>query len=298
MGGGAAFIMPATLSILTNVFTDARERAMAIGIWSGVVGLGVVLGPAGRRLPARPLLVGFGLHRQRARRRRRHRGLAAGLVPESRDPDGQHVDWTGGGPVGRRPRCLWCRPSSRHPTRAGPACRSSALFAFVGVRPWSCFVAWERRAEHPDARRALFPRTPGSRAASATITLVFFALFGFVFLSTQYLQFVLGYSPFAAGLRTLPFAAAMIVAAPFSPKLVERSAPSGSWSAGMVIVATGLVDGVDGRRTATGYRRLGLSMLAVGCRAGLDVGSGDRVDHGLAAPRSGRSRLRRQRHRP
>ena len=53
-------------------------------------------------------------------------------------------------------------------------------------------------------------------AASATITLVFFALFGFVFLSTQYLQFVLGYSPLDAGLRTLPFAAAMIVVAPFS----------------------------------------------------------------------------------
>src|SRR4029077_13700550 len=45
MGGAAAFIMPATLSILTNAFTDARERAMAIGIWSGVVGIGVVLGP-------------------------------------------------------------------------------------------------------------------------------------------------------------------------------------------------------------------------------------------------------------
>ena len=45
MGAAAAFIMPATLSILTNTFTDARERAMAIGIWSGVIGIGVVLGP-------------------------------------------------------------------------------------------------------------------------------------------------------------------------------------------------------------------------------------------------------------
>jgi len=45
MGAAAAFIMPATLSLLTNTFTDARERAMAIGIWSGVIGIGVVLGP-------------------------------------------------------------------------------------------------------------------------------------------------------------------------------------------------------------------------------------------------------------
>ena len=77
MGGAAAFIMPATLSILTNVFTDARERALAIGIWSGVVGVGVVLGTGRGRLPARPLLVGIRVHRERSDCRDRHRRRSA-----------------------------------------------------------------------------------------------------------------------------------------------------------------------------------------------------------------------------
>ncbi len=66
----------------------------------------------------------------------------------------------------------------------------------------AAFVAWERRVEYPmlDVR---FFRNPRFTAASLTVTLVFFALIGFVFLATQYLQFVLGYSPFQAGVRTL-----------------------------------------------------------------------------------------------
>ena len=77
----AAFIMPATLSILTNTFTDARERAMAIGIWSGVIGIGVVLGPLAGGLPPRPLLVGIGVHRQRADRRRSRSSPPASWCP-------------------------------------------------------------------------------------------------------------------------------------------------------------------------------------------------------------------------
>ena len=92
------------------------------------------------------------------------------------------------------------------------------------------FVSWERRVEDPmlDVR---FFRNPRFTAASATITLVFFALFGFVFLATQYLQFVLGYSPLDAGVRTLPFAAAMIVVAPSRRSSSSASAPSASSSA-------------------------------------------------------------------
>jgi MFS family permease len=105
-------------------------------------------------------------------------------------------------------------------------------------------------------------------AAGATITLVFFALFGFVFLSTQYLQFVLGYSPFAAGLRTLPFAAAMIVTAPMSTKLVERLGTKWVVVGGMLIFSSGLVIASTVAATS-GYPRLGLAMLLLGAGLGL-----------------------------
>ena len=67
MGVGGACIMPSTLSIITNVFTDPAERGKAIGVWAGVSALGHRARPDHRRLPARALLVGLGLHRERAR---------------------------------------------------------------------------------------------------------------------------------------------------------------------------------------------------------------------------------------
>src|SRR4051794_15206290 len=95
MGAAAAFIMPATLSILTNTFTDARERATAIGIWSGVIGIGVVLGPLaggflldhfwwGSVFVVNVPIAAIAIVAARA------------LVPESRDPDAPPVDWIGG----------------------------------------------------------------------------------------------------------------------------------------------------------------------------------------------------------
>src|ERR687892_1918419 len=81
------------------------------------------------------------------------------------------------------------------------------------------FIWWELRVEHPMLRMEFF-RNPRFSAASAAITLTFFALFGSMFLLTQHLQFVLGYSPLEAGIRILP-AAALVVAAPLSTRLVE-----------------------------------------------------------------------------
>ena len=94
MGAGAAFIMPATLSLLIGVFTDPRERAMAVGIWAATAGLGVALGPVvGGVLLDRywwgsifivnvPLCVAA-------------IALGRAVVPESRDPHPRRVDWTG-----------------------------------------------------------------------------------------------------------------------------------------------------------------------------------------------------------
>ena len=90
----------------------------------------------------------------------------------------------------------------------------SGLFG-IAVVALAVFAVWESKVDAPMLDVHFF-RNPRFSAASANITLMFFALFGFVFLSTQYLQFVLGYSPLGAGVRTLPFAAAMLAVAPFS----------------------------------------------------------------------------------
>jgi EmrB/QacA subfamily drug resistance transporter len=259
MGGAAAFIMPATLSILTNAFTDARERALAIGIWSGVIGLGVVLGPlAGGTLLDHfwwgsvfivnvPIAIAAVV-------------AARLLVPESRDPEAHHVDWAGGAlsvvalvslvtAIIEAPNSGWTSPAVL------------GLFGFSAAA-LAAFAVRESRIAHPMLDIRFFQNRRFS-AASATITLVFVALFGFVFLSTQYLQFVLGYSPFAAGLRTLPFAAAMIIVAPFSSKLVERLGTKRVVVAGMATFGSGLLL-ASTLTTSSGYPRLGFAMLLLG----------------------------------
>ena len=203
MGVGAAAIFPATLAIITNVFTDSRERAKAIGIWSAVSGIGVAAGPiAGGWLLEHfwwgsifyvniPVVVVAIV-------------AAIVFVPESKD---------------RTPRAS---------TGSAWRCRSrrSAALVFtiieapeygwlsrVHARPGSpsplgligAFVVWELRVEHPLLPVRIFENLRFS-AASVSVTSAFFALFGFVFLITQYFQLIRGYTPLQAGVRTLPVA--------------------------------------------------------------------------------------------
>jgi EmrB/QacA subfamily drug resistance transporter len=264
MGIGAALIMPATLSILTNVFRDPKERALAIGIWSGVAGLAVALGPvAGGYLLEHfwwgsIFLVNVPIVLV---------ALLAGrlVVPTSRDEAAPPIDWTGAvlsiAGLGalvfsliEAPNYGWTAPV----TLAGFALSVALL---VG------FVVWELRIDEPMLDMRFF-RNARFSAASGSITLLSFALFGFIFMATQYLQFVLGYSAFAAGLRTLPFAAAVVVAAPLSSlfvrwigtKLVVAAGMS-SFSIGLLVAAT---SGVD-----TGYTRVWVAMLFMGAGMGL-----------------------------
>jgi EmrB/QacA subfamily drug resistance transporter len=264
MGIGAALIMPATLSILTNVFTDTRERALAIGLWSGVAGIAVALGPVtGGFLLEHfwwgsvfivnvPIVIA---------------AIVAGrfLVPTSRNPEQPRLDLVGAGLsiVGlgalvassiEAPSNGWTDPA----ILAGFAVAVVALIAFV----W-----WERRVDEPmlDVR---FFANPRFTAASVNVTLVFFALFGFIFLATQYLQFVLGYSAFEAGVRTLPFAFALMVLAPLSSKAVQWFGTKRVVVSGMLVFAAGLVvaSTVD-----SGYPRVMLAMVLMGAGMGLSV---------------------------
>src|SRR3954469_13179028 len=217
MGIGGAFIMPSTLSILTATF-PASERGKAIGIWAGVSGLGIAIGPVSGgwliehqswswiflvNLPVVAL------------------ALVAGrwLVPESRDDSAPRLDAPGFAlSFAALTSLVWGLIEA--PSRGWTDGVVVAAFA-ASALVLAVFVAWERRAPAPMLDLALF-RNPRFSASSAAISLAFFALFGVIFFLTQYLQEVRGYSALAAALRTLPVAAGLVVGGPFSAKLTER----------------------------------------------------------------------------
>jgi len=106
----------------------------------------------------------------------------------------------------------------------------------VGAAVLAAFAWWELHSAHPmlDIR---FFKNPRFSAASATITLTYFALFGSTFLLTQYFQFVQGYSPLKAGLMTAPVAVGLMIGGPLAPRLVHRFGTKLVVAAGLSIVA-------------------------------------------------------------
>ncbi len=293
MGIGGAFIMPATLSIITNVF-PAKERGKAIGVWAGTAGLAGVLGPltggfllehfywGSIFLVNIPIVIV---------------GVLAGifLIPTSKDPSAPRLD-----PVGAvlsivglvvllygiidAPQDGWTDPK--------------ILGCFVaGVAVLGAFFLWESRIDHPmlDVR---FFRNPRFTAASMGIAMVFFAMFGATFLLTQYFQFVLGYTPFETGVRFLPIAASMVILSPLSARFVHRLGTKLVVGTGLLMVTAGLVSFATLERVEPVLARHHLAPGAHGQRDGAHHGAGDRVDHGIASPGQGGGGFGGQRHHP
>ena len=264
MGAGAALIMPATLSLLISVFTDTRERAMAIGIWAATAGLGVALGPVigGILLDhfwwGSIFIVNVPLTAI---------ALVAGLklLPESRDPMARRIDWAGAGlsTVGLV-AFVWAIIEAPSEGWTSAAVLGAGAVAAVAL---TAFVVWQRRATDPLLDLELF-KDPRFTAATTTLMVLFFALFGFLFLSTQYLQFVLGYSPSAAGVRVLPYAAGMLVAAPLSAKLVASFGTKRIVTIGMLLFSAGLAVAAT-VTTDSGYALLAIALVLMGTGMGL-----------------------------
>ncbi len=237
MGIGAAAVMPSTLSILTNVFTEPGERARAIGIWSGTTGLGVAVGPvAGGWLLAHfwwgsVFLVNVPIVLLAL-------PIATTVVPNSRNLSSLRPDPAGSVlSVGGMALLLFGVIDA--PTRGwtSPVVLGAIAGAMVVL---AVFVAWERHSSHPMLPLSFF----GSRRFSASVAamaLVFFALMGGLFLLTQYLQFSLGYSALQTGVRIAPIAAVLLVVAPLSSLLVRAAGTKAVVFTGMVLIATGLV---------------------------------------------------------
>jgi EmrB/QacA subfamily drug resistance transporter len=142
---------------------------------------------------------------------------------------------------------------------------STILGAFgVAAVLLTAFLLWERHSSHPMLDLNFF-KNPRFTTASASVTVLFFTLFGMIFLLTQYFQFVLGYSPLQAGVRLLPMALTMMVVAPLSARIVERIGTKIVVASGLLLVAVGVLSLVQ-LDVATGYENIfwRLVVLAVG----------------------------------
>ncbi|MCW2524157.1 MAG: Transrane efflux protein, partial [Frankiales bacterium] len=238
MGVGGAFVMPATLSLLNAVF-PVKERAGAIGVWAASAGLAIVIGPVlggfllshfywGSVFLINVPLVALA-------------GLAA-LVVIPNLP-GQRA-------VGDRLDLLGALLSAlalvalvdaliEGPDRGWTSSRTIAELGLSLVLG-AAFAVRELRTAQPLIDVRVFTHRAFS-AACAAITITFFALFGALFALTQYLQLVHGYSPFAAGLRALPFAAAVLLVAPLSSVLVRQFGLRAVVSTGLGLMGLGLL---------------------------------------------------------
>jgi DHA2 family multidrug resistance protein-like MFS transporter len=235
MGLGAALIFPATLAILVNVFTAPRERAIAIGVWAATAGLAVALGPvSGGWLLEEfwwgsvfiiniPVIAVAMLASWR-------------FVPSSRDTTITRFD-----PVGTVLSVaaigLFVWTAIEAPHHGWSSTTSLAGFT-ASAALLVVFVVWERRSDHPMLDVSMFSNMRFT-AASASITFAFFALFGFVFVVTQYFQFARGYGTLEAGVRTVPFAVFTGIASPSAASLAARFGTKIVVSAGLLSMAVG-----------------------------------------------------------
>src|ERR671936_88078 len=218
MGVGAAMGFPSTLSLLTNVFTERRERALAIGAWGAITGAAIALGPivGGWLLELfdwrsiffamAPIAAITGV-------------LAVRYVPTSRDSRAPRTDRAGFA-LSTAMIALLVYTIIEAPNHGWGSARTLGSFALTALLA-AAFMGWERRAEQPMLDLSLF-RNPRFTAASASVAISFFALSGFIFLVTQYFQFLKGYGPLSTGVRLLPVASFVAISSILGTKLAVR----------------------------------------------------------------------------
>src|ERR1700758_3259504 len=266
MGVGAAVIFPTTLGLITNIFTDPVPRAKAIGLWAAMVGVGVAVGPISGgwllqhfwwgsvfmvNIPIAALaIIGSIL-----------------FVPTSRDPAAPRVDVPGLllSAVGITTLVYTVIEA---PTWGWTNGRSSAGFALAAI-VLAGFALWEQRSTHPmlDGSGFFTRRFSGG---SLAVTAGFLTLFGFIFVITQYFQFIKDYTAFQAGVRLLPVAVSIALASVMGPWLVERVGTTAVVVAGLTSFATGLA-WASTADAATPYTQIAMQMGLLGGGLGLTM---------------------------
>jgi EmrB/QacA subfamily drug resistance transporter len=265
MGLGAAMIFPATLSTIANVFTERKERALAIGLWGASAGVAIAVGP---------IVGGFLLE---------HFSwtsifvfmtpvaavgavLVALCVPSSKNPAAARVDLPGFAlsttamaalvfTIIEAPDVGWSSP------------RSVAGFGAVAVLV-ALFIGWERRVETPMLDVRLF-RNMRFTAASASVTIAFFTLFGFIFLMTQYFQFIQGYSPLSTGVHLLPVATAVALSSVIGTRLAVRAGTKLVVTIGLLAITAFYVWVASVITAHTTYGLIAAQMVLYGAGMGL-----------------------------
>lgn len=234
LGAGGAMIMPATLSILRQVFPDRRERATAIGVWSAVAAVGAAVGPVlGGFLVEHfwwgsvfliniPLMVVMLL-------------LGRLLLPESRsDTAGP---WDVRGALTAAAGLLGVVYGiKRLGGGAGPLHPAVCLPLLLGAALLTHFVRRQRRREHPLIDVRMFRQAAFSTSVGC-IVLAMLALVGLELIAVQYLQLVLGLSPFETGLRLLPLTFAAMGAGLVGARVLRRFGPRRMVAAGFALTA-------------------------------------------------------------
>lgn len=243
MGVFAAVVFPATLALLTNIFTGARERAAAIALWTAMAGIAIAIGPTvgGWLLEYYSWHSVFWINVPVALV-----AIVAVLVtvPESRAPHVDRLDRIGillslAGVTA----LVW---SIIEAPKHGWLATESLAGYLLSAALLAAFVAWELRVPAPVLNMRLF-RNRRFALPSLAITVSYFAAFGFLFLITQYFQGVKELSPLEFGIHSLPFAVAVGFGAPIATLLAQRLGTTAMVVSGLLTLAVAMY--IAGRTT-------------------------------------------------
>jgi EmrB/QacA subfamily drug resistance transporter len=265
MGLGAAMTFPATLSLISNVFTERGERARAIGLWGASSGVAIAMGPivggwllehfswASIFIAMAPVAAAAVI-------------LAALVVPASKDPDAAAPD-VPGLVLSSATMALLVFTIIEAPSYGWGAARSLAGFAASAVL-LAAFITRERLAPHPMLDVRLF-RNMRFSAASGAVTVSFFTLFGFIFLITQYFQTVRGYGPLSAGVHLLPVALSVGAGSVAGTQLAVRAGTKLVVTTGLVAMAAFYGWVAEATSVTTSYGIIAVQMVLYGLGMGL-----------------------------
>ncbi|HEY5024665.1 MAG TPA: MFS transporter [Acidimicrobiales bacterium] len=264
MGLGAAMVFPATLSLIANVFTERRERAAAIGLWGASAGVAIALGPIvggwllehfswGSIFVAMGPVAAVGAL------------LAALSVPTSKDPDAARIDLPGL-VLSTGAMAVLVFTVIEAPTYGWADARSTVGFVASAVLV-AAFIAWERRVLQPMLDVRLF-RNMRFSAASSSVTVAFFTLFGFIFLMTQYFQFIRGYGPLSTGVHLLPVALSVGVGSIVGTKVAVRVGTKLVVTTGLIAMTVFYIWVAASLTTTIGYGVISIQMVLYGLGMG------------------------------